>query len=259
MSDNTKQEDLGSILMQRLFPRYGNGLKFEKDQLFEGSPAINFKMKELKINGRSMQILDRNSAEGIKGLKAACIKALNQEKPEGEQGDAQMHNLGFWCAIPTIRDVLERNNFKFPEKDQEWKEILDGGWVKNRAYHSKQSLFTPNTMKLLNEHNSLPYRIRSLRDRCAWTLKKKFKRTNFPAPGTFLEVQRGMAADEFQEAALFCTRPITAEKYVIEVLKGEIKGKVGGEQTKDYCYVRRKDINYYKRIKTTDPMEGKGF
>lgn len=110
-------------------------------------------------------------------------------------------------------------------------------------------------MNKLNGSGDEATKIKTLKDKCTSSLNKPFTRTNFPATKSFLNSN----ADEFQEAALFCTVPTTAEDYVKKAMQGEIHNSIPKDMENDYCHEEGKDINYYKNIKTTDPMGGKSF
>lgn len=103
-------------------------------------------------------------------------------------------------------------------------------------------------------------KISTIKNRCEVALNKTFTRSNFPAPTSFLKGD-GKNADEFQEAALFCTVPITAEDYVKRAMQGKLNTEIPGELKDDFCYdLTKKDgFHYLKNVKTIDPMEGKSF
>lgn len=96
-----------------------------------------------------------------------------------------------------------------------------------------------------------------IKDLCEKVLNEKFLRSNFPANKDFLGPNK--FTDIFQEAALFCTVPITAEQYVTKGMSREVIEKIPEEWHNDYCHVQNGNLEYYKKIKTTDNMRGKGF
>lgn len=112
-------------------------------------------------------------------------------------------------------------------------------------------------MKKLKETGKKQENIDLLKDKCAKTLAKSFNRTHFPAPKDFLKNDK--EADEFQEVALFCTVPTTAEDYVKAAMQGDIYTSIPRDLENDYCHEAGKDISHYKAVKTTDPMGGKSF
>lgn len=145
-----------------------------------------------------------------------------------------------------------------PTTDEKWREILEGSWIKDEKYQDKQSFLTQEDLKILRGNYSETDKIKILREKCDRALEKKFYRSNFPATRDFLGGNKPV--DEFQEAALFCSSPITAGYYVTKAAtKGGSRREITQEMKQDYCHIQDKDIEYYKNIKTTDPMEGKTF
>lgn len=136
---------------------------------------------------------------------------------------------------------------------------MRGEWVTNKLYKDKQSQFVPVDGEVLGGHRTENSKIYTLKTLCNVILKRHFSRTNFPANKEFLE--ENWRVDSFQDAALFCTVPKTAEQYIKESMHGEIVDSIPKNQgwENDYCYIKGKGVDYYRNIKTTDAMEGKGF
>lgn len=128
-------------------------------------------------------------------------------------------------------------------------------WITKSEYHGKQSFFTSEDLTKLNGEND-EEKLKLLQKKCSEALAKPFERTNFPATKDFLGEKD---ADLFQETVIFCTVPITAQKYIKDAMKGQIKNSISDEYRKDYCYINGKSANEYSQVKTTDPLGGKSF
>lgn len=122
----TQPEVLKNILLHRMFPHYRKNFTFAKDQMFMGSPEINFKGKSVQGKNKSLFILDKHDDQGANSLRDACIAALEKGKPEDKENksDLQTYRLKAWCSVPTIKDVLIRHKFKLLKSD-DWEKILD--------------------------------------------------------------------------------------------------------------------------------------
>lgn len=262
VGENTTKEQLENILLGRMFPNYRKEHKQSANQLFTGSPEIKLSGTIRKNSvGREMFILGKNVQKDLDGWKRACVAALNK-KPTDPNNHSQKYRLKEWCTVSTVRKVLLRHKFRMPTSEEQWKDILKSEWITNNRYSNKQSFLTGEELTKLNSAEvDVKDKISTLKGKCDVALSREFSRTNFPAPRDFLDTlsEGDKRVDEFQEAALLCTIPVTAEKYVQEAMKGTIHASLPTDMANDYCYDADKSIGYYRNIKTTDPMEGKSF
>lgn len=88
---NTSSETLKNILLHRMFPHYRKPFSFSPNQMFEGSPEINFKGEDKTKDGKSLYILSKNTDDEATSLKNACISAL--DKTKDSKDDAQLYRL----------------------------------------------------------------------------------------------------------------------------------------------------------------------
>lgn len=135
---------------------------------------------------------------------------------------------------------------------------MSSEWITNPQYHDQQSFFTASDLKKMKDGKDDNEKISVLKRRCNAALNKTFTRYNFPATTSFLK-PLNQKADEFQEAALFCTMPTTVEDYIQKAMQGKLRTDIPKDVQNDFCYDASVGVDKLRNIKTTDPMGGKSF
>ncbi|GCE63873.1 hypothetical protein MHSWG343_08800 [Candidatus Mycoplasma haematohominis] len=156
-----------------------------------------------------------------------------------------------FCTIPTIENVLIRNDFEILETDSDeddeiWKEVIAGGWFSIDAdtgvkYWESQNLVKEEDSKKIAGDKGITKveevteeHIAILKRACKISLSKGFRRKNFPLNTDFLKQANGLGeVDEFQETALFCSKPRSARDYIEKTLLRKVKNKVVSGH---YCF-----------------------
>ncbi|WP_216083181.1 hypothetical protein [Candidatus Mycoplasma haematohominis] len=283
-TESTTEEVIRNVMFQRLYPNKDDGFTYGKDQLFKG--GVSFKFKEKTFNSKDgtkhLKTIEKPDSTEVNKFKEACLKALQTEYTEANGGSDQVARLREWCTEPKVKDVLGRHKFhvfsddKYKAKaDENIKKIIFG-WFKedgNHKWWEKQSFLSENEIQqILNgksngfkeESEITPENIKIVKDKCLVELDKKFERENFYLTKDFVDQMADQPSpkpkvDAFQEVALFCSEPTTAEDYVRDAMQGNFKADFEDKDKKDYCYFDNKQITDYKKVSTTDPFEGKTF
>ncbi|WP_216083610.1 hypothetical protein [Candidatus Mycoplasma haematohominis] len=291
VSDETKDDVVLNILLQRLFPNKTKGFTYGDNQIFKGSKRIVFKTKKIKakINrfDRELVILDKPDKQFIPVHKNACIEALNAEfkfnesdAKQKKQVNDELARLREWCTEPKIKDVLGRHKFQLLTEartnatDEDWKEVIAGGWFKKEKgikYWEKQAFILPREINeflgkdklngISSKSQVTQKHIDKFKEKCKAVLEKPFTRSTFYIPTAFWKETKpkpGVNIDPFQEAALFCSKPMKVEDYISKAMQGVPKKAFVTTDVVDYCYVKQ-SINQYKKFQTNQPIEGKSF
>ncbi|GCE63994.1 hypothetical protein MHSWG343_10020 [Candidatus Mycoplasma haematohominis] len=289
VSETTKDEVLQNILIQRLFPSRHSQIQYTKNRLFKGSPEITLTRAEYtNKDNKKADYLQKPAKTETDKLKNACIVALKGEEHKDEfsvrhngqeQTDAfkELSRLREWCTEPKVKHVLGRHKLTLLSTDQnkdddKWKEVIAGGWFKqenlgrqtfikeiDNFLGDKKDTGISTTGEVTNEQ------IEILKKQCKEVLEKNFERKNFYVTKDFIDGMENnnnkqTTVDEFQEAALFCSEPITAKDYVEKAMQGNVDAKLDEKDKQDYCFVEEKpQPSDYSSIKTNDPMAGKTF
>ncbi|GCE63890.1 hypothetical protein MHSWG343_08970 [Candidatus Mycoplasma haematohominis] len=275
VDDDTTKDVLLNILMERLDPSKDQELDFADDRLFKGSKPVKYPVQVFtKTDGKTLTTLKKPDEQYTESHKQACIEALKQPYDStNNDSKAQLARLREWCTIPTIKDVLSRHKFTLLRTDNntndaDWKEIIKGGWFSESGgvkYWEKQTFIEGDGLEkiigadkkgYLSSNEITDEQIKVLKDRCEVVLKQPFKRDNFYLTKDFID---GLSdsnkpkVDEFQEAALFCSKSVDVEHYVTNALGGSV---INPTKENDYCSLTVGDV---KAWKTNTPMEGKSF
>ncbi|GCE63396.1 hypothetical protein MHSWG343_03920 [Candidatus Mycoplasma haematohominis] len=292
VTNDTSDDIVLNIMSQRLFPNKTQNFDYSEGQIFEGSKKISFTVKKLEIKDKKQEltILEKPDKKFVNEYKEACVKALaveyrvnESDKEKKEKAESQLARLREWCTEPTIKDVLGRHKFQLLTEtnkgitDDDWKDVIAGGWFKKEGdtkYWEKQSFISESEIESflggkekLNEEgiksktDVTDEQVSKFKKKCQEILEKPFTRKTFYAPTMFwkeMDPKEKDGIDEFQEAALFCSKPMKVDDYVDKSMQGLPKSSFSEADKKDYCYVN-KGIEEYKNLKTNEPIEGKSF
>ncbi|GCE63882.1 hypothetical protein [Candidatus Mycoplasma haematohominis] len=286
-TQDTKKEVIRNAMFQRLYPNKDDHFSYSENQLFTGGVVFDFNAKtfESKDKTKHLKTIAKPDEGKIEEFRNACLQALQKEYPEDEEekNKNQVAKLREWCTEPKIKDVLSRHKFhvfsdnNYKDKvDESIKQIIFS-WFKaegDKKWWTKQSFLDEEDVKKIlagkedkgfsdaSEING--DHIKVVKDKCLKTLEKEFERENFYLTKDFIDQMDGKPdekpkVDLFQEVALFCSVPTTAEDYVKNAMQGNFKEDFEEKDKDDYCYVEGKKPEDYKKISTTDPFEGKTF
>ncbi|GCE64014.1 hypothetical protein MHSWG343_10220 [Candidatus Mycoplasma haematohominis] len=297
VNKDTSEQVLQNILTQRLFPTRHAQLHYPVNRMFSGSKAVTFKQQTYtNQGGKTIKYLEKPTKEDTENLKQACIQALAGTKPESQfavprdnatkenkETFSELSRLREWCTEPKVKHVLARHKLTLlntdenkHEDDTDWKEVIAGGWFKkegDKKNWESQTFIKDTSTFLGNKKDSngiesisdvTEEQIKALKKQCQVALEKNFERKSFYLTKDFIDdIKDGNkpdSIDEFQEAALFCSKPMSAGDYVKKAMQGIVDEKLDAADKQDYCFVDGKDKpNDYSEIKTNNPMSGKTF
>ncbi|WP_216083184.1 hypothetical protein [Candidatus Mycoplasma haematohominis] len=281
-SEQTTEEVIRNVMFQRLYPNKDEDFSYSATQLFAGGIKFDFKAKSLytKDNAKELKTIEKPENTEVDKYREACLKALNTEYPSDKDESGQISKLREWCTEPKVQDVLSRHKFHVFSDSRYEKEIEPSikkilvGWFKKEGetkWWEKQSFFSEDEVKQIlkgkeegfkSESEIEKEQVEFVKQKCLQELDKNFERKNFYLTKDFIDQMNDpsdLKVDLFQEVAIFCSVPTTAESYVNEAMQGILKTTFTEKEKEDYCYIEGKEPQDYKTISTTDPFEGKTF
>ncbi len=273
---STSDSVFQNILLQGLLTFNNKPIVYQKDQLFTGNPVVTVSPQVRNISNKNFYLYGKQNDSVISSYKESCIAALQKPYTSSDStSEAELKKLEQWCTQPKVKHVLSRHGFELIKDSDDFKEVIAGGWFKkdgNTKYWEKQSFIKKGHIDNflgdksstgINSKSDVSYaHVAKLKYRCSAALERPFIRETFYMPKEYWEQDKTVTyssrfLDEFQEAVIFCTKSRTAEKYIVETLKGKAK-ETSELDSQDVCYLANK-VNDLKNLKTFDPFGGNGF
>ncbi|GCE63588.1 hypothetical protein MHSWG343_05850 [Candidatus Mycoplasma haematohominis] len=284
VTSSTTDEVMQNIIFQRLFPNKDVTFSYSKGQVFAGSTEVKFEAKVFKTkNGKELKTISKPDKKYVEDFRKACLSALDKEYQDDKDKDGpnskELARLREWCTEPKIKDVLSRHKFTLlktdennKEDDAYWQEIIKGGWFSNTGgtkYWEKQTFIKEeeDLKKIIGDQKTgftgeevKPEQIAVLKKACKAALDKEFTRENFYLTKDLIDnvepTTPELKVDLFQEAALFCSKPISAKEYIEKAMQGIAYTTVQTPANTEYCEISEKNISEWK---TNNPLDGKTF